>query len=165
MTDFDLNDWASSFNPDLDRPSPDFNAPEWAHRLMHDVPKLVYAAKLRPPFGMDEEDWLSDLRETLLKRSRSPKSKWSPARGRTTWSSWCTLVCASRSMNIYRQFTSARSRITVLCTSGMMESGYLESWSGDGVGIQSGTPKHLRAKAAQQRERRARLKAASLGVV
>ena len=53
----------------------------------------------------------------------------------------------------------------MLCTSGMMESGYLESWSGEGVGVQNGQPKHLRAKAAQQRERRARLKAASLGVV
>ena len=63
---FDLNDWAAQFTTPEDRPSPDFNEPEWARRLMQDVPKLVYAARLRPPYGMDEEDWLSDLRETLL---------------------------------------------------------------------------------------------------
>ena len=173
---FDLEAFCNSFNPtttnpDPDRPSPDFNDPVMAHKLMHEVPKLAFGIGLRPPYGWTEEDWIAELQLTLILRSRG-KGKWNPERGRAKWSSWACMVLQTRNANLYRQAVSSKANLVRLCTSGMMEAGYLESWSGDGLpGIQSGVPKWQRAaKAAQQRERRTeqqrarRAKAASLAM-
>jgi hypothetical protein len=93
------NAWASQFAP---TPSPDWNQPEWAHRLLYEIPKLAAHAGLRPPDGMDIECFLGDLRLTLIKRSRSPRSQFDPKKGRTKWHSWATMVMRSRSQNIWR---------------------------------------------------------------
>jgi hypothetical protein len=170
---FDLNDWAASFNPTSeDHPSPDWDDPVMAHRLMHEVPKLAHSIGLRPPFGWDEDCWHQELRETLIKRSRG-KGKWDPTRGRTKWSSWACMVMQTRSQNLHRSTVGEKANLVRLCSIEQMNMGTLESWSGDGLpGIQSGTPKHQRtAKALQQRQRRAaqqrtrRAKAASIAVV
>lgn len=83
----------------------------WAHRLLYEVPKLAAHAQLRAPDGMDYDCWLGDLRETLIRRSRSPKSQWNPKKGRTQWHSWATMVMKSRSMNIWRNHSRWAGRI------------------------------------------------------
>ena len=154
---FNLESWLEQFNPtnpNNDRPSPDFSQPEWARRLMHDVPRLARAAGQLPPYGWDESDWHQELRETLLKRSQG-KGKWDPARGRTTWASWATLVMQTRNINLRRSTVGEKANLVMLCTSGMVESGYIENYDGEGITIQNGVPKWQRAaKAAQQRQRR-----------
>lgn len=168
---FDLNDWANAFNPTPDRPSPDWSEPEWAAKLHTEVPRLAHGIGLRPPYGWTEEDWIAELQLTLILRSRG-RGKWDPARGRTKWSSWACMVLQTRNANLYRHSVSSKANTVRLCTSGMMEAGYLESYDGEGIGIQNGVPKHQRtAKALQQRERRSeqqrarRAQAAAIAVV
>ena len=62
----------------------------------------------------------------------------------------------TRNINLRRSTVGEKANLVVLCTSGMVESGYIENYDGEGITIQNGVPKHQRtAKAAQQRERRA----------
>ena len=167
---FDLDTWAAQFTTPEDRPSPDFSQPELAAKLQFDLPRLVYAMGLRPPFGVDPDDWMQDLRMTVYARSLG-KGKWDSARGRGMVS-WMCMCAKSRSMNIHRQSVSSKANLVRLCSIEQVNMGTIESWSGDGLpGIQSGVPKHARtAKAAQQRERRSeqqrarRSKAASLAL-
>ena len=170
---FDLEAFCNSFNPTSeDRPSPDWDDPVMAHRLMHEVPKLAFGIGLRPPYGWTEEDWIAELQLTLILRSRG-RGKWDPARGRAKWSSWACMVLQTRSQNLHRSTVGEKANLVTLCSIEQMNMNTIESWSGDGLpGIQSGVPKHQRtAKAAQQRERRAgqqrtrRAKAAALAVV
>jgi hypothetical protein len=153
---FDLEAFCNSFNPtNDDRPSPDWDDPVMAHRLMHEVPKLAHSIGLRPPFGWDEDCWHQELRETLIKRSRG-KGKWDPTRGRTKWSSWACMVMQSRNANLFRYATSKKANVIMLCTAGQVESGLIENYSGEGIGLQNGIPKWQRsAKAAGQRASRA----------
>lgn len=156
---FDLVAFCNSFNPtttnpDPDRPSPDFSQPELAAKLQFDLPRLVYAMGLRPPFGVDPDDWMQDLRMTVYARSLG-KGKWDSARGRGMVS-WMCMCAKSRSMNIHRQAVSSKANLVRLCSIEQMNMNTLEAWSGDGVGVQNGVPKWQRAaKAALQRERRA----------
>ena len=172
---FDLEAFCNAFNPDPDRPSPDFSDPVMARRLMVDIPRLAHAAGLRPPTGWDEDCWHQELRETLLKRSRG-RGKWDPARGRTTWSSWATMCMQTRNMNLYRLASSPKGKVLVLCSTGQMEAGMIENYAGEGIGLQNGIPKHQRTsknlqararRAQQQRDRRAAqaAQAAALAVV
>lgn len=155
---FNLEAWASQFTSTPEsRPSPDFSDPVMAQRLLEDVPRLARASGQHPPPGWAEEDWVAELQLTLILRSRG-KGKWDPARGRTTWASWATMVMQTRNLNLWRCATSPKANIVMLCTAGMVEAGYLESWSGEGITIQSGIPRYQRQrKAAQQRLRRAAL--------
>jgi hypothetical protein len=151
---FDLDTWASSFNPTPDRPSPDFSQPELAAKLQFDLPRLVYAMGLRPPFGVDPDDWMQDLRMTVYARSLG-KGKWDSARGRGMVS-WMCMCAKSRSMNLHRTATSKKANVIMLCTTGQVEAGLIESYSGEGIGLQNGIPKWQRsAKAAGQRASRA----------
>ena len=166
---FDLNDWANAFNPTPDRPSPDWSEPEWAAKLHTEVPRLAHGIGLRPPYGWAEEDWIAELQLTLILRSRG-RGKWDPARGRTKWSSWAALVMQSRNANLYRYSVSKKANVIMLCTTGQVEAGLIESYSGEGIGLQNGIPKWQRsAKAAGQRASRAaaqrlrRAKAAQAG--
>ena len=172
MTDFDLEAFCNSFNPtNPDRPSPDWDDPVMAHKLMYEVPKLAHGIGLRAPYGWDEDEFMSELQLTLILRSRG-RGKWDPTRGRAKWSSWACMVMQTRSQNLHRSAVSSKANLVRLCSIEQMNMGTLESWSGDGLpGIQSGTPKHQRtAKALQQRQRRAeqqrarRSKAASLAL-
>lgn len=170
---FNLEAWAASFNPaaNEDRPSPDWNDPVMAHKLMHEVPKLAFGMGLRPPYGWDESDFMAELQLTLILRSRG-KGKWDPARGRAKWSSWACMVMQTRSQNLHRSTVGQKANLVRLCSIEQMNMNTIESWSGDGLpGIQSGAPKHQRtAKALQQRERRSeqqrarRAQAASLAL-
>ena len=171
---FNLESWLEQFNPttaDPDRPSPDFSQPEWARRLMYDVPRLARAAGQFPPYGWDEDCWHQELRETLIKRSQG-RGKWDPARGRTTWASWATLVMQTRNINLRRSTVGEKANLVMLCTIEQVNMNTIESYDGEGITIQNGVPKWQRAaKAAQQRERRSeqqrtrRAKAAALAVV
>ena len=107
MTEWNPNEWAAQFAT----PSPDWSQPEWAHRLLVEIPKLAAHAGLRAPDGMDYDCWMSDMRETLIRRSRSPRSRWDPRKGRTKWYSWATMVMRSRSMNIWRNHARWAGRI------------------------------------------------------
>lgn len=152
---FNLEAWVEQFNPTPDRPSPDFNQPEWAHKLMHEVPRLAYGIGLRPPYGWDESDWIAELQLTLILRSRG-RGKWDPARGRTKWSSWAALVMQSRNANLFRYATSKKANVIMLCTTGQVEAGLIESYDGEGIGLQNGISRAERArKAAGQRASRA----------
>lgn len=101
--DFDLTDWSHSFN----QPSPDWSDPVWAHRLAHDVPKLIrHAIRGRTPTHIAVcpdamEDTISEVTLTILRRSRSPKSRWDPARGRN-WQGWVHMVARSSIWKIAR---------------------------------------------------------------
>lgn len=157
---FDLEAFCNSFNPtttnpDSDRPSPDFNDPVMAHKLMHEVPKLAFGIGLRPPYGWDESDFMAELQLTLILRSRG-KGKWDPARGRAKWSSWACMVMQTRSQNLHRSAVSSKANLVRLCSIEQMNMNTLEGYDGEGIGVQNGVPKWQRtAKAAQQRERRA----------
>jgi hypothetical protein len=95
--------------------SPDFfNDPDMARKLMTDVPRLAYHIGLCPPENMTYEDWLADLRETLLRRALSPKSQWQPGRARgakSTWAGWACMVMRSRSQNLYRNSRTCKVRL------------------------------------------------------
>lgn len=91
--------------------SPDFSQPEWAKRLQEDVPRLAASAGIAPPPGMDLEDWLQELRLTLILRSTSERSQWKPSRGRTTWAGWAILVMKSKSINLWRYTQTNRSQL------------------------------------------------------
>jgi len=172
---FDLEAFCNSFNPpttnpDSDRPSPDWNDPVMAHRLMHEVPKLAFGIGLRPPYGWTEEDWIAELQLTLILRSRG-KGKWNPERGRAKWSSWACMVLQTRSQNLHRSTVGEKANLVTLCSIEQMNMNTIESYDGEGITIQNGVPKWQRAaKAAQQRARRTeqqrtrRAKAASLAL-
>ena len=168
---FDLNDWAASFNPtNPDRPSPDWDDPVMAHKLMYEVPKLAHGIGLRAPYGWDEDEFMSELQLTLILRSRG-RGKWDPARGRAKWSSWACMVMQTRSQNLHRSTVGEKANLVKLCSIEQMNMGTIESYDGEGIGVQNGVPKHQRtAKAAQQRERRSeqqrtrRAKAASIAM-
>ena len=112
---FDLDTWASSFNPDPDRPSPDWDDPVMAHKLYTEVPKLAFGIGLRAPFGWDESDFMAELQLTLILRSRG-KGKWDPARGRAKWSSWACMVMQTRSQNLHRSSVGQKANLVQLCS-------------------------------------------------
>jgi hypothetical protein len=47
------------------------------------------------------EDFLQEVRQVLIIRSHSPKSKWNPARA--GWPGWCCLVIKTFSMNYHKK--------------------------------------------------------------
>ena len=113
------------------RPSPDWdNDPRAAH-LLTSLPRFCRHLRLAPPVGMDPDDWISDLRLTLIIRSRSMKSRWNPARGKSTPSSWAAQVLRSRSQNLWRNERLRQSRVGHL-PSGEPEQG-IESYGGAAV--------------------------------
>lgn len=86
--------------PLISDPSPNWSEPEWAHRLQHHIPALTRKVTL-PPYGVEWEDFLQEVRQILIVRSHSPKSKWDPRRA--GWPGWCCLVIKTFSMNLHKK--------------------------------------------------------------
>ena len=87
---------------DFSKQSPPWNEPVWASRLQHDVPRLAMHAGCAPPPGVTWDDYLQELRVTLIIRSLSPKSRWNPARGKS-WAGWACMVASGFSRNFWKK--------------------------------------------------------------
>ncbi len=93
----------------IERPSPDWDNDPAAARVLATLPQYARHLRLRPPVGTDPDDWIQDLRLTLVVRSHSMKSRWDPSRGKSSPASWAAQVMRSRSQNIHRDATRQRS--------------------------------------------------------
>ena len=80
--------------------SPNWSEPLWAHRLQHHIPAMARKVT-QPPYGVEWEDFLQEVRQVLIIRSHSPKSKWNPERA--GWPGWCCLVIKTFSMNLHKK--------------------------------------------------------------
>lgn len=85
--------------------SPPWHEPVWAKFLLVDVPKLAVrcvGVRALPSIGMDLGDVIAEMQQVLLVRSRSPNSRWDPARGYKSVAGWCVLVMRSRWSHLQR---------------------------------------------------------------
>jgi hypothetical protein len=111
----------------VERPSPDWERDPRAAHLLVSLPRFAGHLKLRPPLGMDPDDWIQDLRITLVVRSHSLRSRWDPARGKQTPASWAAQIMRSRTKNIYRNERLRLSRL------GPADLAGIESYGGGAV--------------------------------
>lgn len=86
--------------PMCKNPSPDWNDPLWAKRLQHDVAAMARKVT-SPPAGVEWEDFLQELRQILIIRAYSERSKWNPARA--GWPGWCCLIMKTFSQNYHKR--------------------------------------------------------------
>lgn len=85
--------------------SPPWHEPLYGKFLLVDVPKLAVrcvGVRALPAIGMDLSDVIAEMQQVLLVRSRSPNSRWDPARGYKSVAGWCVLVMRSRWSHLLR---------------------------------------------------------------